>query len=70
MHPLLQDLLYGVARAGVRAGVSALDSILNDVEEVIEEGSVRVKGARKKAQKIARGEPRVVKLEVIRKASK
>ena len=52
MHPLLQDLLYGVARTGVRAGVSALDSILDDVEAVTEEATSRVKRARGKIRKI------------------
>jgi hypothetical protein len=53
MHPLLQDLLVGVARAGTKAVVSALDSVLEDVDaNVLEEASRRVKKARKRAKRI------------------
>ena len=52
MHPLLQDLLYGVARTGVHAGVAALDSILGDVEGVAEKATSRVKRARGKIRTI------------------
>ena len=52
MHPLLQDLLYGVARTGVKAGVNALDSILDDVESITEEATSRVKRARTRIRTI------------------
>jgi hypothetical protein len=52
VNPFLQSLLVGVARAGVRAGVAALDSVLRDAEELTEEATGRVKRTRAKARKL------------------
>lgn len=52
MHPLVRDLLGGVARAGARAGLSALDSLFADAQEVTQEITDRVQTARARGQRI------------------
>jgi hypothetical protein len=50
MHPVLQDVLKGVARSGAKALVSAVDSFLEDVDVVLEGASGRVKRARSRVR--------------------
>lgn len=48
LHPALRVLLD----AGARAAVSALDSVLGDVEDAVDEASRRVRRARSRAKQI------------------
>jgi 4-hydroxy-3-methylbut-2-enyl diphosphate reductase IspH len=50
VNKIVQELLYGVARVGIRAGARAAESIAQDVEEAITTGA---KNARRKVKKLA-----------------
>lgn len=56
MHPIFQNLLIGFGRVATRAGVRAIDSVLSDAEKALNEGSDRVKRARKRAQRLEEDE--------------
>jgi hypothetical protein len=48
LPPVLRELLGMLGRVGVRAGIHAVDSVLNDGEAVAVEVDRRIKKARKK----------------------
>lgn len=56
MHPLLKQALVGLGRAGIKAGVAALDSALEDAEKLAGEAGARVKRARGRARKLVQEE--------------
>jgi len=45
--PLLRELLIGVAQVGVKAVARAVDSVLEDVQDVAEAAGVRIRKGRK-----------------------
>jgi hypothetical protein len=56
MHPFLRQVLQGLGQAtvrvGVKAGVAAIESALEDTEKVLNEAGDRVARTRKRARKI------------------
>lgn len=65
LHPILQGLVVGLARTGVKAGVAALESVLADVDDGVEHVRGKVASAEKtiaKAKKIRKAPARRIKV--------
>jgi hypothetical protein len=56
MHPITRNLLIGLGRVAGKAGVKAIDSVLEDVQNVLNEGQSRIAKARSRARKIEQEE--------------
>jgi hypothetical protein len=56
MNSISRNLLVGLGRVAAKAGVKAIDSVLEDVQSVLNEGQSRIAKARSRARKIEQEE--------------